>query len=99
MRNIGCKILVLVLLISFTVEMSIPLFRNINSVSMLMDTQEADEKKDNDKKEKEDEAKDKFASGIKLFSLIEIVTDFYQKNDLIKTLSFFSFPEMPPDQA
>lgn len=66
---------------------------------MLMDTQEADEKKDNDKKEKEDEAKDKFASGIKLFSLIEIVTDFYQKNDLIKTLSFFSFPEMPPDQA
>jgi hypothetical protein len=93
------KILVLVLLISFTVEMSIPLFRNFNAVGLLMDTQGTDEKKDNDKKEKEGEAKDKWLSSIKLPSLLEIGTDFFLKNDLVKSLDFLSLPEMPPDRA
>jgi len=99
MRKLICKILVLVLLISFSVEVTTPLFRNNSAVSLLMDTQEADEKKDNDKKEKEGEAKDKFLLNIKLLSLIEIGTDFYLKNDLVKSLDFLSLPEMPPDQA
>lgn len=99
MRELVYKILVLLLLISFTVELTTPLFRIYSSVGLLMETQDADEKKDNDKKEKEDEAKDKCPSGIKLFALVEIVTYFYQKNHFIKTLSFLSLPEMPPDQA
>ncbi len=99
MRKLVYKILVLVLLFSFTVEIATPFCRNFSSVNLLMETQEADEKKDNDKKEKEEEAKDKISSNIKFLSLIEIVTDFYLKNDLIKTLSFLSFHERPPDQV
>jgi hypothetical protein len=64
-----------------------------------METQEADEKKDNDKKEKEEESKDKSSLNIKMLPVIEIVTDFYLKNDFVKTLGFLLLPEMPPDQA
>ena len=99
MLKIVRKIVVLVLLSSFTVEVTIPIFRKINSVSLQMDAQEADENKDNDKKEKEGAAKDKCLSTIKFLSLIEIGTDFYLKNDLVKNLGFLSLPEMPPDQA
>jgi hypothetical protein len=64
-----------------------------------MDTKEADEKKDNDKKEKGEDGKDKVPSNIKILPLIEIATDFYLKNDLVNTLGFLSLPEMPPDQV
>lgn len=64
-----------------------------------MDTKEADEKKDNDKKEKGEDGKDKVSSNIKTLPLIEIATDFYLKNDLVNTLGFLSLPEMPPDQV
>ena len=93
------KILVLVLLISFTVELSIPIFHNFNTVSLLMDAQEADEKKDTDKKEKEAESIEKSLPAIKSLIIIEIGTDFYLKNDLGKTPGFLTLPEMPPDQA
>lgn len=99
MRKLIYKILVLVLLISFTAEIATPIFRNYNSVSLLMDTQDANEKNDNDKKEKEEEIKDKVSSNTKFLPLIEIVTDFYLKNDLVKTLGFLSLPEMPPEQV
>jgi hypothetical protein len=99
MRKLVYKILVLVLLISFTVEVTTPLFGSYSSVGMIMETQEADEKKDTDKKEKEEEIKDKSSSNIKLLSLIEIFTDFYLKNDLVNTLGFLSLPDMPPDQV
>ncbi|MBL0131074.1 MAG: hypothetical protein IPP43_08030 [Chitinophagaceae bacterium] len=98
MRKFIYKILVLILLISFTVEIATPLFRNYSSVSLLMDTQEADEKKTM-RKRKEEEVKDKGLSNIKLLPLIENVPDFYLKNDLVKTLGFLSLPEMPPDQG
>jgi predicted lipid-binding transport protein (Tim44 family) len=99
MRKLVYKILVLILIISFTAEIATPLFRNYCPDSLLMETQETDEKKDNDKKEKEEETKDKSLSNIKFFSLIEIVTDFHLKNDLENTLGFLSLPEMPPDQV
>ncbi len=99
MRKLMYKIMVLVLLISFTVEIATPLFNSYSSVSLLMDTQDADEKKDNDKKEKEENGKDKISSAAKLLSSIEMATDFYLQNDLIKTLGFLSLPEMPPDLA
>lgn len=99
MQKFMFKILVLVLLISFSVEMSIPLLSNINSLSLVMDPQEADEKKETDKKEKDGEAKEKCLSAIKSLIVIEIGTDFYLKNDLVKTPGFLSLPEMPPDQA
>jgi hypothetical protein len=99
MRKLLFKILVLVLFISYTVEITTPLFRNDSSVSLLMGTEDSDEKKDNDKKEKEENVKDKISSSAKLLSSTEMVTDFYLKNDLIKTLGFLSLPEMPPDLA
>jgi hypothetical protein len=64
-----------------------------------MGSQDPDEKKDNEKKEKEEENKDKNSSISNFLPLIEMVTDFYLKNDLINTLGFLSLPEMPPDQA
>jgi len=99
MRKLICKFLVLVLLFSFSVEITTLLFRNNSVVSLQMDTQETDEKKDNDKKENEGKALDKWFSNIKLLSLIEIGTDFYLKNDFVKSLDFLSLPEIPPDQA
>jgi hypothetical protein len=99
MRKLIFKILVLVLFISYNVEITTPLFRNDSSVSLLMGTEDSDEKKDNDKKEKEENVKDKISSSAKLLSSTEMATDFYLKNDLIKTLGFLSLPEMPPDLA
>jgi hypothetical protein len=99
MRKLVYKILILLLLISFTVEIATPLFRNDSSVSLLMGAEDSDEKKDNDKKEKEEDVKDRSSSVIKFISSIETVTDFCLKNDLIETLGFLSLPEMPPDQA
>ena len=93
------KILVLILLISFTVEIAAPLFQDNSSVSLLIGTQDLDEKKDNEKKEKEEGIKDKNTSNENFLPLIEIVTDFYLKNDLVNTMSFLSLPEMPPDQV
>jgi len=98
MSKLVYKILVLILLISFTTELTTPLCRNYKSVSLLIETQEADEKKDYEKKEKEEEAKDKNLSNIKFLPLKEFGTDFYLKNDLVNTLGFLSLPDMPPDQ-
>jgi hypothetical protein len=91
------KILVLILLISFTVEIATPLLRNYSTVSLLMETQETDEKKDNEKKE--EKIKDKNSVNTNFLLSIEMVTDFYLKNDLVNTLGFLSLPEMPPDQV
>jgi hypothetical protein len=99
MQKLVFKILILLLLISYTVEIATPLFRNDGSVSLLMGAEDSDEKKDNDKKEKEEDVKDRGSSAIKFISSIETVTDFCLKNDLIETLGFLSLPEMPPDQA
>jgi hypothetical protein len=90
MRKLVYKILVLILLISFNVEITSPFFRDNNSFSLAVETQDTDEKK---------EVKDKNSSNTNFLPLIEMVTDFYLKNDLVNTLGFLSLHEMPPDQV
>ncbi len=99
MRKFVYKILVLILLISFTVEIATPLFRDYSPFSLIMGSQDPDEKKENEKKGKEEETKDKNSSNSNFLLLIEMVTDFYLKNDLVNTQDFLSLPDMPPDQA
>ena len=98
MSKLVYKILLLILLISFTTELTTPLFRNYNSISLLMETQETDEKKDKEKKDKEEEITDKNSLNTNSLQLIKVVTDFYLKNDPGSALIFLSLLDMPPDQ-
>jgi hypothetical protein len=99
MGKLFYKILALILLISFTTEIVTPLFPDSSSISLLIESQDLDEKKENEKKEKEEEIKDRNSSNSNFLPLIEMVTDFYLKNELVNTLGFLSLPDMPPDQA
>jgi hypothetical protein len=99
MRKFAYKILVLFLLISFTTEISVPVFCKDGTVCLSMNCDESDEKKDGDKKEKEEDVKDKITSSLKLFSLSTIIRDFHLQDDCIKTLGYLSLPEIPPDQV
>ena len=92
MMKLVYKIMVLILLFSITAEITTPFFSDYNSFSLIMETQDTDEKK-------EKEVKDKNSSNTNFLPLIEMVTDFYLKNDLVNTLGFLSLHEMPPDQV
>ena len=92
MMKLVYKIMVLILLFSITAEITTPFFSDYNSFSLIMETQDTDEKK-------EKEVKDKNSSNTNFLPLIEMGTDFYLKNDFVSTLGFLSLHEMPPDQV
>lgn len=99
MRKFVYKILVLILLVSFTVEIATPFFRDYSPFSLILGSQDSDEKKENEKKEKEEKIKDRNSLNTNFLPLIERGIGFYLKNDFVNTLVFLSLPEMPPDQV
>jgi hypothetical protein len=96
MPKLVFKILMLILLISFSVEIATPL-GNFSSVCLQMEGEETDEKKDNEKNESE--TKDKRLSNIKYLSSIQVCSDFCLSREPENTPGFLSMPDMPPDQV
>jgi hypothetical protein len=97
MRILVSKILTILLLCSFTTEITVSAFTTENFY-VLAESGNPEEKKEEQKTEKE-ESEDKISSGTILYKCEYVPVNIFLRNHFIKTSAFKSLPDIPPDKA
>ncbi len=98
MRSLFPQILIVLIFLSLGAEISVPLFKNSEPISVQAEKEEKEKKSEENKTEKED-FKDKIVFNNSHGTPSAQTRFLFNRNNCLLTSAYLSLPEIPPDQA